>query len=108
MRADLAADQVARVVRAAQRVHDHARRRRLAVGAGDAIVGFSAGQLAEQVGAVQLGRAGRALGVVGRDRARVDDLGAVGDVGGVVADRGSIPAARSGRRRASRPRGRSR
>ena len=34
-------------------------------------------------------------GLVGRDRARVDDLGAVGDVGGVVADRRLDPGRRS-------------
>ena len=49
----------------------------------------SARELAEQLGAVQLGaraRAARALGVVGRDRRGVDDLGLGRHVGGVVAD----------------------
>ena len=57
-RAHLAADQVARVhPAAAQRVHDHARRRRLAVRAGDGDRRLEAGELAEQVGAVQLAAA---------------------------------------------------
>ena len=94
--ADLAADQVARVrPGAAQRVHEHARRRRLAVGAGDRDRRLQARELAEQVGAVQLGRR-RALGVVGRDRARVDDLGARrARWRRRGRSRGSIPAARS-------------
>ena len=57
--ADLAADQVAESAR--QRVHEHARGRRLAVGAGDGDRRLQARDLAEQVGAVQLRRA--ALGV---------------------------------------------
>jgi hypothetical protein len=88
--ADLAADEVARVrPGAAQRVHDHARRRRLAVGAGDRDRGLQAGQLAQQVRAVHLGLA--ALGVGGRDRARVDDLGRFRHVRAVMADRGLDP-----------------
>ena len=54
--------------RAAQGVHDHARRRRLAVGAGDGDRRLQAGELAEQVGAVQL--AARAALGVGRPRSR--------------------------------------
>ena len=50
-----------------------------------AIVGLQPRELAEQVGAVQLGRAGGALGVLRRDRGGVDDLGARRDVVGVVA-----------------------
>ena len=91
-RADGAADEVARVhPAAAQRVHEHARRRRLAVRAGDRDRRAQPGELAEQVGAVQLAQAALArsgaLGVVGRDRAGDHDLGAVGHVGAVVADR---------------------
>ena len=64
-----------------------------------AIVGLQARELAEQVGAVQLAlRATARSGLSGGIARRVDDLGAVGDVGGVVADGGSIPAARSSRR----------
>ena len=65
-----------------------------------AIVGRSRGQLAEQVGAVQLALAALArdgaLGVLGRDRGREDDLGAVRARSrrrGPTA--GSMPAARS-------------
>ena len=59
--ADLAADQVARVrPGAAQRVHEHARGRRLAVGAGDRDRRLQARDLAEQVGAVQLAAPARA------------------------------------------------
>ena len=52
-----------------------------------AIVGRSRVSSPSSVGAVQLAaRPVRALGVVGGDRARDDDLGAGGDVGRVVAD----------------------
>ncbi len=89
-RADLAADQVARVhPAAAQGVHDHARGRRLAVGAADRDRRLQPRELAEQLGAVQLALAAlagdRPLGVLGRDRARDHDLGALRHVGGVVA-----------------------
>ena len=113
-RAHGAADEVARVhPAAAQRVDEHARRRRLAVRAGDGDRRAQARQLAEQLGAVQLAQAalaGRgALGVLGRDRRRDDDLGAVGHVRGVVADGRLDPRrAQRRRRRASRRRGRSR
>ena len=107
-RADLAADQVARVHPApAQRVHDHARGRRLAVGAADRDRRLQPGQLAEQLGAVQLALAAlagdRALGVLGRDRAGDHDLGALGHVGGVVARRPARPRARAAARGSSEP-----
>ena len=91
-RAHLPADEVARIrPRAAQRVDEHARGRRLAVRARDGDRRAQARELAEQVGAVQLARGGGALGVLGRDRGRVDDLGALGHVGGVVALDGLDP-----------------
>ena len=98
---------------AAQRVDEHARRRRLAVRAGDGDRRAQPGELAEQLGAVQLAQAALArrgaLGVVGRDRGGDDELGAVGHVGGVVAGDRLDPGARAaGRRTASRRRGRSR
>jgi hypothetical protein len=59
-------------------VDDHARRRRLAVGAADRDRRLEPRQLAEQVGAVQLALAPLArdgpLGVVGRDRGGHHDL----------------------------------
>ena len=77
---------------AAQRVHHHARGRGLAVRAGDGDRRPQRADLAEQLRAMQLGQAalaaGHTLGVVRRDRGRVDDLGAGRHVGGVVADGG--------------------
>jgi len=72
------------------------------VRAGDRDRRLQARQFAEQVGAVQLGRA--PLGVGGRDRGRVDHLGAGGHVGGVVTDRGLDPR-RAQRRCERRARG---
>ncbi len=102
-RADLAADEVGRVHPAgAQRVHDHARGRRLAVGAGDRDRRPQPRDLAQQVGAVQLALAAlagdRALRVVGRDRARDHELGVRGHVGGVVPGRGDDPVLAQGPR----------
>ncbi len=101
-RADLATDQVAGVHSAsAQRVDDHARRRRLAVGARDRDRRPQPCDLAQQVGAVQLAQPplprGRPLGIVGRDRAREHELCAFRHVGGVVRE-GGEPGAREVRR----------
>ena len=86
-RAHLAADEVGRVGAApAQRVHEHARRRRLPVGAGDRDRRPQPGELGEQVGAVQLALRDRALRVLRADRGRVDDLGALRHVARVVTD----------------------
>ena len=106
-RADLAADQVAGIeAAAAQRVHDHARGRRLAVRPGHRDRRPQARDLAEQVGAVQLTQAAlarrHALRVVRRDRARDDDLGALGDVRGIVPGRRHDPG-RPQVRRVGRP-----
>ena len=89
-RAHRAADEVAGVhVAAAQRVHEHARGRRLAVRAGDGDRRAQACQLAEQLGPVQLAQAAVArrgpFRVLRRDRRGDDELRAVGHVGGVVA-----------------------
>jgi hypothetical protein len=84
-RAHLAAHEIPGIeAAAAQRVHDHARRRRLPVRPGDCDGGPQPRDLAEQLGAVQLRCARPALGVVGRDRTRDHDLSARWDVGGVM------------------------
>jgi hypothetical protein len=77
-------------------VDDHRRGRRLAVGAGDGDRRLQAGQLAEQVGAVQLGGARGSLGVVGRDRGGVDDGRAGRDVARVVAVERAVGAGHLG------------
>ena len=63
-----------------------------------AIVRLRRGELAQQLGPVEHRAAPRRgrheLGVVFGDRRRDHHLGARGQVGGVVADGGSIPAAR--------------
>jgi hypothetical protein len=61
------------------------------VGAGDGDRRAQPRQLGEQVGAVQLARRDRTLGVLRADRSRVDDLGALRDVGRVVPDDGLDP-----------------
>ena len=77
-----------------------------------AMVGRSRVSSPSSVGAVQLAQAALArdgpLGVVRRDRGGDDELGAGGDVGRVVPDRG-LDAGRAQRAavRRSRPRGRS-
>ena len=79
-----AADQVARLRPGAQqRVGDHRGRRGLAVRAGDRDDLLQRRQLTQQLGPRQ--RARDPLRVVGRDRGRDEDVGAVRDVGGVVA-----------------------
>jgi hypothetical protein len=91
---------------------DHPGGRRLAMRAGDRDAAAKRGDLRQQVGAVQLAPGARgALGVVGRDGRGVDDLGALGDVGRVMADPGLDPVfaqplgvARLGAVRAGHPR----
>ena len=94
---ELASDHVGRIETAApERVDNHGRGGRLAVRARNRDAAPQASDLTEQVGPVQLATGRRhALGVLGRDGARVDDLNllAVGQVGGIVAD------ARGGARR---------
>ena len=89
---DLAADEEGRVLaEAAQRPDGHRGRRRLAVGAGDRDQPLLGAELGEQFAAVDdllAALAGqRQLRVAVADRGRDDDLGALGQVGGVVADR---------------------
>jgi hypothetical protein len=74
--AQLAADQVGGIEPAgAQPMDDHARRRRLAVGAGDRKAALQRGDLGQQVSPVELAAAGReTLGIVGRDGGGIDDL----------------------------------
>ncbi len=88
-----AADQVRGLQAAAQQhVGDHRGGRRLAVRPGDSDRALEQAQLVQQIGARVVGQAalarGGALGVVGGDRGRVDDLDPVGgrEIGRVVAD----------------------
>ena len=91
--AELAADHVRRIEpAAAQDVHDHRRGRRLAVRAGDRQAAAQRRDLREQLGAVKLASlGGAALGIVGRHRGRVHDLGARGDVLRPVPEHGLDP-----------------
>ena len=83
----LGADHEGRVkAGAAQGVGGHRRGRRLAVRAGDGQAALERRDLGEQIGPVQLAARRHALGILGRDRGRVDDLGAGGHVLGGVAD----------------------
>ena len=87
----LAAEEEGRVgADGAQRVDEHPRGRRLAVGAGDAISRLLGAELGEQLAAVDdplAALAGaRELGVVLADRGRDDHLGVGRDGVGVVAD----------------------
>jgi len=86
--AQLAADHVARIHAARrERVHQHRGSRGLAVGSGYGERPSQHGELSEEIGAVQLPAAGRSpLGVVARDRRRIDYLGARRHVPGRVAD----------------------
>ena len=92
-RAHRAADQVARIhPHRAQRVHEHARGRRLAVRPGDRDRRPQARELAQQLRAMELTQAPlaarRALRVAGRDRGGDHELGPGGDVvRGVPGDR---------------------
>ena len=82
-----------------ERVGEHPRRRRLAVGAGDGDQALERAQLGEQLAAMEHplpALAGpRQLGVVLGDRGRDDDVGVLRHGIGVVADAGSMPAAAS-------------
>ena len=96
-RAHLAADQVGRIrAAAAQGVDEHARGRRLAVGAGDGDRRPQPGQLGEQVGAVQLAASRpRARGSPGRSRSSRRPRRPSGTLAASWPTTGSIPASRS-------------
>ena len=96
---------------AQQRVDEHARRRRLAVRAGDGDRRAQPGQLARAARrgaarAAALARPARS-GFSARDRGGDDDLGAVGHVGGGVAGGRLDAGARGGARRTASRRARS-
>ena len=99
-RADGAADEVAGVhPAAAQRVDEHARRRRLAVRAGDGDRRAQPGELAEQVRAVQLARRARGRarsGLSGGIALETTTSAPAGTLAAAWPTAGSIPAARSG------------